>query len=199
MAINPNGPWRHGPRSTTKGAPDWSDADYIAYWKSRCVITERGCWEWQGFTNAFRNMKPGQRGYPLSSYRGKSCRITRKIVEMTIGRPLLKSELACHRCDNPPCINPEHLFAGTQEHNKRDELAKGRSFYANKTHCPRGHEYSPENTGRTKNAKGRLRRVCRECLRVRAFIRHHGPGVPVRPRVLPFKNRPAPPTRPEHE
>jgi hypothetical protein len=41
--------------------------------------------------------------------------------------PIPSSKLfACHRCDNPPCVNPEHIFIGTAHDNMQDALAKGR-------------------------------------------------------------------------
>lgn len=50
-----------------------------------------------------------------------------------------------HSCDNPPCINPEHLSAGTHGDNIMDKIergrARGRWSYEKATHCGRGHEY----------------------------------------------------------
>ena len=62
--------------------------------------------------------------------------------------PVPKGLFVCHRCDVPRCVNPDHLFVGTNQDNQRDSASKGRTRNANpsKTHCMRGHEFSPENT-----------------------------------------------------
>lgn len=55
--------------------------------------------------------------------------------------PIPESMFVCHRCDNPPCINVDHLFLGTPKDNTRDMALKGRDSNSKKTHCPRGHPY----------------------------------------------------------
>lgn len=64
-----------------------------------------------------------------------------------------------HRCDNPPCCNPEHLFLGTPLDNMRDKVAKGRHANTQKTHCPQGHPYMGDNL-RIERGGGRRCRVC---------------------------------------
>lgn len=76
-------------------------------------------------------------------------------------------------CPNRNCWNPEHLYVGTQQQNALDQQVTGkgptglwgRALYQSfKTHCPHGHEYTPENT---KIQKGTNKRQCRECDKIR--------------------------------
>jgi len=75
------------------------------------------CWLWTGTRH--------HTGYGRIEIQGKSMGAHRAIWILLNG-PLRPDQHVCHRCDNPPCVNPDHLFIGTRSDNMRDCVAKGR-------------------------------------------------------------------------
>lgn len=71
------------------------------------------------------NGRRGKRGYGRATVNGRDVQVTRIAYESHFG-VAPGSFLVCHRCDNPPCCNPAHLFLGTDLDNARDAAAKGR-------------------------------------------------------------------------
>jgi hypothetical protein len=78
------------------------------------------CWPWRGY-------RDGQ-GYGALWDRGRMARTHRVSYQVNKG-PIPDGMCVCHSCDNPSCVNPNHLWLGTQLDNQRDMHAKGRGRY----------------------------------------------------------------------
>ena len=80
------------------------------------TITESGCWEWNGSRN--------KSGYGVLNIENKILRVHRLAYTTWVG-PIPEGQVVRHKCDNPPCMNPEHLELGTQNDNLTDIQLRG--------------------------------------------------------------------------
>jgi hypothetical protein len=123
------------------------------------------CWLWTGKTD--------DDGYGLlyidRPRSWKRARAHRLMAAWTFG--MFDQRLVVrHTCRTPGCVNPEHLRLGTVTDNNRDTVRDGTQWQVRKTHCPRGHEYTPENTYQRKDHPGRQ---CRACDREKKWEMRH--------------------------
>ena len=102
--------------------------DYIGW-----DVTSDGCWEWRGDRNEL--------GYGRLTLVRKGldkARVHRIMFERYFG-PIPDGSVVRHKCDNPPCCNPDHLELGTMAENMADMIERGRHRNSKKTRCKRGH------------------------------------------------------------
>ena len=125
------------------------------------VPSELGpCWLWTGGRDA-----SGYGVFYFTDESGKrrKTRAHRWLLGHLRGKPLSRevvgAEDACHRCDNPPCCNPDHLYIGTRKQNVGDAVERSRLWQLKKDACPKGHPYDDANT--YVNPQGS--RKCRTC------------------------------------
>ncbi len=97
---------------------------YIEKTKKRLfnkIVKTNTCWNWTGGIN--------HKGYGLFSIKHKMFLVHRVSFKLFKGEIPLKMQVN-HSCDNPICINPKHLWLGTQQDNVNDMIKKGRARYA---------------------------------------------------------------------
>lgn len=87
------------------------------FWSRVDVRGPKDCWEWRGHR--------AKTGYGVLQLQGHKY-LAHRIAWTRVNGDIPAGMLVCHKCDNPPCCNPAHLFLGTYVDNAQDRNAKGR-------------------------------------------------------------------------
>ena len=111
-------------------------------------------------------------GYGQLRWRGKNHRATHLAWEVAHGRPFPPGMFACHKCDVPACINPRHIFVGTNADNVADMRRKGRARYDQLMRgWPKGTKHGPSSVrGEAKPAAKLTEQAVRE---IKSYGKQH--------------------------
>lgn len=169
----------------------------IRFWSKVTVDTGSGCWLWTGAATST--------GYGSTLWEGRAQSTHRVAYMVLTGKAIPDGLTLDHLCRAKRCVNPAHLEPVTSGENTmrrwnsheglcakghrmtrgegserrycptcRAEKARPRTL---RTHCPRGHEYTPDNTYRTTQANGAVGRECKTCKKYYAKHGHYPDAV----------------------
>lgn len=128
--------------------------DEERFWEKVALPSDKDeCWLWTAATDVF-----GYGRFRMGDRTLQAHRLAWLFSQKE--ETALDARIIMHSCDVPACCNPAHLMLGTRRDNNADMHLKGRARHPLKTHCNRGHEYTPENTLITSGGKARFCRIC---------------------------------------
>lgn len=125
------------------------------FW-SKVDTSGDGCWLWGGVT--------GSAGYGSVYIDGRQVAVHRFAYELLVG-PIPTGMQLDHLCRVRHCVRPDHLEPVTLAENVLRGVGTS-AVNARKTHCKRGHEFTPENT----KVSPLGHRACLECIRTKAWV-----------------------------
>lgn len=127
------------------------------------AVDDKGCWIWQGYVHP-------NTGYGSIYFDGESTVAHRVAYRLFVG-PIPTGLHIDHLCRVRACANPEHLEPVTVLENVRRAPVHIAHVNRAKTHCVNGHEYTPENTGRSGKYQYRYCIACNRAAARRSYER----------------------------
>ena len=91
----------------------------VTRFRSKYDRPDDGCWIWRGSIGSY--------GYAVFWLDGRQERASRVALFIDGRQPTDDRPFACHHCDNPRCVRPDHLYWGSHEENMRDRMVRGRT------------------------------------------------------------------------
>lgn len=98
-----------------------NDKDVKRLWSKVNIIEDNKCWEWIASRD-----RHGYGYFSVTRDKITKNSTSSRATYIAVNGPIPDGLFVCHKCDNPPCCNPKHLFLGTPKDNAHDMIKKGR-------------------------------------------------------------------------